>query len=483
MKKGVLLAILLVAMLSLSPCVRGYFGKFIRKPAVAGVFYSADKSELRREIDTFLRETVKRDVAGKLTALIVPHAGYIYSGPVAAYAYKQLEGQDFDTVILIGPSHRIGLAGVSVYNQGLYATPLGKVEVDIELANKIISEDKRIRFLPPAHMAEHSLEVQLPFLQRTLRDFKIVPIIISDPSRTNCRILADALLKNIRDRKVLIIASTDLSHYHPYRKARRLDKRSLDAIITLKPEEIAQKGNMCGLAAVLTTIMVTRELGANKATVLSYANSGDTAGSQGKVVGYGAVAVTQIGGQKMGDTYSKKEQEELLKIARDSIETFLTTGKPPKIETEDPKLSEKRGVFVTLRRGETLRGCIGFIEPIFPLYGAVSECAISAATKDIRFSPVTEEELPKITIEISVLSPTKRVKSIDEIEMGTHGVTVKKGTSQGVFLPQVAIETGWSKEEFLRRLCSGKAGLAPDAWKDASTEFYIFTVEKFEEEE
>ena len=184
----------------------------------------------------------------------------------------------------------------------------------------------------------------------------------------------------------------------------------------------------------------------------------------------------------MKEVCNKEERRELLKIARDSIRSYLTTRKPPRIEAENPKLKQKRGVFVTLRRGEALRGCIGFIEPIFPLYHAISECAVSAATKDIRFPPVTIEELPRITIEISVLSPTKRVASVDEIEMGIHGVVVKKGFNQGIFLPQVAKEAGWNKEEFLSHLCSGKAGLPSDAWKDRDTEIYIFSVEKFEEE-
>lgn len=457
--------------------------KEVRRPAVAGAFYPGNRLLLQRQVDGFLAKAKRIDLEGELVALIAPHAGYIYSGPVAAYSYKQLEGKDFDTVILIGPSHRVGFAGASIYNQGSYQTPLGLVEVDSELADKIIAQDRSIRYIPQAHLREHSLEVQLPFLQRTLKDFKIVPILISDSSLKNCQILADAIFKSIEGKKVLIIASTDLSHYQPYREACQLDRVTLDAILTLNPEEVAKKGDMCGKAAVLTTIMVAKRLRTDKATLLKYLNSGDTAGPKDGVVGYGAVAITKKGEKEMKEVYSKEEIKELLKIARDSIKSYLTTRKPPRIETENPKLKEKRGVFVTLRKGETLRGCIGFIEPIFPLYQAISECAISAATKDIRFPPVTIEELPKITIEISVLSPTKRVASVDEIEMRIHGVVVKKGFNQGIFLPQVAEETGWSKEEFLSHLCSGKAGLPSDAWKDRDTEIYIFTIEKFEEEE
>ncbi|MCK4649334.1 AmmeMemoRadiSam system protein B, partial [bacterium] len=444
-KKTSILAILLIVVLgpflyAQAPKTQA-IPKKARRPAVAGAFYPGNRLLLQRQVDGFLAKAKKVELEGKLVALISPHAGYIYSGPVAAYAYKQLTGRDFDTVILIGPSHRAGFAGASVYNQGSYQTPLGLVEVDFDLASKIIAQDKSIRYIPQAHVREHSLEVQLPFLQRTLKDFKIIPILISEPSLKNCRILADAIFKSIKGKKVLIIASTDLSHYQPYKEACRLDKITLDAIVTLKPEEVAKKGDMCGQAAVLTTILLAKRLGADKAIILKYLNSGDTAGPKDGVVGYGAVAIVspvrsnpaplskdrseykkvrgasdrhrrtsngvKKGEKEMKGVYSKEEREELLKIARDSIKSFLTTKKPPRIETENPKLKQKRGAFVTLRRGEALRGCIGFIEPIFPLYHAISECAISAATKDIRFPPVTEGELPRITIELSVLSPTK----------------------------------------------------------------------------
>ncbi|GAI03683.1 unnamed protein product, partial [marine sediment metagenome] len=198
--------------------------KKVRRPAVAGAFYPGNRLLLQRQVDGFLAKAKKVELEGKLIALISPHAGYIYSGPVAAYTYKQLTGRDFDTVILIGPSHRGGFAGASVYNQGPYQTPLGLIEVDSDLANKIIAQDKSIRYISQAHNREHSLEVQLPFLQRTLKDFKIIPILISEPSLKNCRILADAIFKSIKGKKVLIIASTDLSHYQPYKEACRLDK-------------------------------------------------------------------------------------------------------------------------------------------------------------------------------------------------------------------------------------------------------------------
>lgn len=464
--------------------------KDVRPPAVSGPFYPSNPLLLQRQVDDFLGRAERKKLKGDLVALIAPHAGYIYSGQVAAYSYRQLEGLHFDTVILIGPSHWYYLKGASVYNHGYYRTPLGIVEVDSGLASRIIKEDPSINLIPAAHAREHSLEVQLPFLQRTLRDFKVVPILISDPTLKNCRILADAITKNIKGRSVLMVASTDLSHYQPYDEACKLDRITLEAIAGLNPEEVARKGDLCGEAAVLATILAARELGADKARILKYANSGDTAGPKDGVVGYGAVVIYKSHRDKGGNKEMSKEgselldeaeKEELLRIARSSIELYVRDGKAPEIDTKDPKLNEKMGVFVTLTEFGRLRGCIGYIQGAEPLAKAVSQMAIEAATRDPRFLPVRPDELKDIETEISVLSALKRIASIDEIELGRHGVVVKRGLHQGVFLPQVAEETGWSKEEFLSHLCQDKAGLPEDAWRGKDLEIYIFTVQKFEE--
>ena len=270
----------------------------VRQPAVAGSFYPARASELRDMVRGFLEQVKPVELDGELVALVVPHAGFVFSGQVAAYSYKQLEGKNFDTIILIGDSHRARFAGVSIGNYSAYRTPLGDIPVDKALVERLIKEDKRIDFRPQAHKREHSLEVQLPFLQAVLKDFKIVPIIIGERSLGVCKALADALLKHTRDKNVLFIASTDLSHFHPYDKAVEIDKRAISAMEKLDDEELFRglgdkKYELCGGAATVTTMLIAEKLGAEKAQLLKYANSGDVPlGDKSRVVGYAAMAIT-----------------------------------------------------------------------------------------------------------------------------------------------------------------------------------------------
>ena len=469
----------------------------VRRARWSGPFYDDSPKALTDTVERFLKKVDQEKLPGELIALISPHAGYVYSGQVAAYAYRQLEGEDFDTVILLGPSHRVPVRGASVYAEGWWKTPLGKVKVDSEIAKEIISKHQLFQFDEKAHKNEHSLEVQLPFLQATLKDFKIVPIVFNDSSEEFCQLLADAIVNSKGKKKILIVASTDMSHYHPYGRAclidgvaiRDLENFNLDS---LRKHVSSGKAELCGGAAVFTAILAAKACGANKIKLLRYANSGDVTGEKGRVVGYGAFAIMHLkkeemipkleekkGGKKM---LNEKQQKVLLGIARKTIEEYIRSGKIPEFNVEDPLLKEKRGIFVTLHKRGMLRGCIGYIMPLEELYKAVSKMAIQSSTGDPRFPPVRPEELAEVEIEISVLTVPERINNVNEIEMGKHGVIVKKGSYQGVFLPQVATETGWSKEEFLNRLCYDKAHLPEDAWKDKDTEIYTFSAQVFEEE-
>lgn len=469
----------------------------VRQARWSGQFYDSSPKVLRDSVEGFLKNVDQEKLPGKLIALISPHAGYVYSGQVAAYAYRQLEGEDFDTVIILGPSHRVPVKGASVYAKGWWKTPLGKVKVDSELTKEIISKHQLFHFDEKAHKDEHSLEVQLPFLQETLKDFKIVPIVVNDSSAELCQLLADAIMGSKGKKRILIIASTDMSHFHPYGRAclidgvaiRDLENFNLDS---LRKHVISGKTELCGGAAVFTAILAAKAWGANSVKLLKYANSGDVTEEKGRVVGYGAFAIMhleegemtpELEEEKRGEKMlNEKQQKILLGIARKTIEEYIRSRKIPEFNVEDPMLKEKRGVFVTLRKKGMLRGCIGYIMPLEELYKAVSKMAIQSSTGDPRFPPVRPEELNEVEIEISVLTVPERINSVDEIEMGKHGVIVKRGSNQGVFLPQVATETGWSKEEFLNRLCYDKAHLPADAWKDKDTEIYTFSAQVFEEE-
>jgi AmmeMemoRadiSam system protein B/AmmeMemoRadiSam system protein A len=470
----------------------------IRQARWGDQFYPGSPSALRDTVEGFLKKVDEKKLPEKLIALISPHAGYVYSGQVAAYAYRQLEGENFDTVILLGPSHYVPVQGASIYAEGWWETPLGKVEVDSEFAREIISKHLLFHFDKKAHMQEHSLEVELPFLQSTLKNFKIVPIIFNDDSLEFCRLLADAIVSSKGKKKILIVASTDMSHYHVYGKACLMDGVAIRDLENLNLNSLRShisrgEAELCGDAAVFTAILVAEASGANEIKLLKYANSGDVTGDKSSVVGYGAFAIMcskkekittpelekEKGGRRM---LNEKQKKILLDIARKTIEEYVRTGKIPEFNVQDPMLKEKRGVFVTLHRRDMLRGCIGYIMPLQELYKAVSKMAIESSTNDPRFPQVRREELDEIEIEISVLTVPERIKSVDEIELGKHGVIVKKGYHQGVFLPQVATETGWSKEEFLNRLCYDKANLPEDAWKDKDTEIYTFSAQVFQEE-
>jgi AmmeMemoRadiSam system protein B/AmmeMemoRadiSam system protein A len=476
----------LLVFLTLSPGM--LFSQEVKKPAVSGTFYPSSKEELARAVDKFIEEADVKSEKGDIIAAIAPHAGYVYSGSVAGYTYKAIKDKAFKLAILMGPSHFEFFDGISVYNKGSFQTPLGNVEIDAESANKLIKENPKISFYPKAFDREHSLEVQLPFLQRIREDFKIVPVIIGNPSFENCKILADAIVNVIKKRDdVIIIASTDLSHYHKYEEALNIDRFTLSELSKLEPETIFtdySNGSieLCGAGAVLTAVIASRALGAKSLGILKYANSGDTAGDMSRVVGYASGIFT--GKSQEGDgeyMLDEKEKNKLLYIARHSIESYLKNGAKPALIESDPKLLEKKGAFVTITINGELRGCIGSIYPALALYQIISDMAIEAASGDPRFSPLGINELDKIKIEISVLSALEKITDTSRIKTGEHGLLIRKGFHSGLLLPQVATEYGWEREEFLQHTCN-KAGLDRDAWKKGA-EIYIFSASVFSEKE
>jgi AmmeMemoRadiSam system protein B/AmmeMemoRadiSam system protein A len=480
----------------------------IRPPAVADQFYPADKNELSNYVKTLLARAPKKELSGQIVALIVPHAGYIFSSGVASYAYKQIEGLDFDTVIIVGLSHGYPLREISLYPKGKFETPLGLVEIDEILASNLMADNPKIKFIPEAQMDEHSLEVQMPFLQTVLKNFKIVPILINNSDYELCQSLALSISKNATGKKILLIASTDMSHYPKWSDAYNLDLETLKVLESFDPVKLTNylkeksKQNitnvdclLCAEAAVLTTILAAKNLGADTVITLKYANSGDTAGDKSRVVGYGALAITRKNASFNQNlkkevltlfdpkVLNEEDKKELLSLARQTILQTLKNGRLAAPEVSNPKFSSNAAVFVTLWEKYQLRGCVGQTQAVYPLKEAIVVAAYQAAFGDMRFMPVEEKELKDINIEISVLSPLEKINNIDKIKLGTNGVYVSREGNAGIFLPEVATQTGWTKEEFLNHLCREKAGLPPQAWKDPATELYIFTTTVFSEEE
>lgn len=462
-------------------------GRNIRPAAVSGTFYPADKEALSTFINRVLSETPSSTHTGDLKGLIVPHAGYIYSGKVAAHAYTLLKNKKYDTVILIGPYHKALLDGVSIWTRGAWETPLGRMTIDQESAETLFKEDPDFQLSPAYHLGEHSLEVEVPFLQTILPDAKLVPVLINQPAYS--KKLAQALVKLLQNTKksILVLISTDMSHYHPAAQALKIDHYTLDLIREKSPNLLekallSNKSELCGGSAVLTLLEMIKIQPNDTLEIRDYNHSGKITGSDESVVGYMAAAVYRIEPEETA-SYSSEEKGLLKQIAWDALKNHFKIGESQQIAMPtDPKLLEHRAVFVTLRsiKDGELRGCIGRVEAAAPLYEAVRHMAIEAATQDSRFSPVSAEELKDLSMEISILSPSHLVKSTDKIVMGKHGVSlVYKGDKKGVFLPSVALETGWSKEKFLDELCRQKSDLPEKCWRDPDAQFLLFTVEKF----
>ncbi len=442
-----------------------------KNPAVAGTFYPADKNSLQNSVEGFLTKAEKVSTDGKLLALISPHAGYLYSGQIAAYGYKQIQGSDIKKVILIGPSHHSGFKGVSVYTKGSFRTPLGDVKINERLAQDLLNESIDIKFYPEAFEKEHSLEVQLPFLQTVLKDFTIVPILIGSPSKQTFEHLISKLTE-MRDEKTLLVASTDLSHYHDYSTAKEMDSKVIAAIEKLSASDTLDllrigKSELCGGFPVIIVMEAARRLGANLGVVFKYTNSGDVTGDKERVVGYASIGLYK-------SPFTEEEKKELLDLARNAIAGYMTNRKAFEVEIKNPKFKTDGAVFVTIKEKGSLRGCIGHIQAVMPLYQSIIKNAVAACSSDPRFPPMKKEELNDMDVEISILSPFASLKDVKDIQVGKHGLYIMKGMQSGLLLPQVATEFGWNRDEFLEHLCM-KAGLPKDAWKEA--DLYTFTAE------
>jgi MEMO1 family protein len=460
----------------------------IRKAAVAGSFYPENAEELITTIDGYLKNINLPELEPNIRAIIVPHAGYVYSGQVAAYAYKALIGKPISRVIILGNSHQEFFDGASIYPKGYFETPLGKVEIDADFVQKLMDKNPKIYFKESAHLEEHSIEVQIPFLQKTLKNFKIVPIILGNQEGST-DILTDAL-KGLIDDKTLIVVSSDLSHYPNYKDAQYSDNKVIEAILSGKKENLQKTisglekegiSNLQTCACASDSVEVVMALmGGKNSKLLKYVNSGDVTEDKSRVVGYASIVFTDSLTSSEREL-DENQQKRLLEIAKESVEAYVKDGKIPEIKENNPELNKQLGVFVTLKEKGELRGCIGVFtgDVDEPLYKIVSEMAISAAVNDPRFNAVTESELDKLDYEISVLSSLKKVASWKDIEIGKHGVRIVRGLRAGVFLPQVATENNWDLDTFMSVLCTQKAGLPADCWKDKDTEIYVFTAQVF----
>jgi hypothetical protein len=493
---ALLIVILAVVTLRHSRAASPQNAQSVRQPGVAGSFYPADPKALTAMMDDLLAHASPPAIKDPILAVIAPHAGYQYSGPVAAYTYAELKGRKFSRVVVIAPSHFEAFDFTSIFDGDAYATPLGTIQVDKAFAAQLAKMSPTIKLSSQGHTptsqgAEHALEVQLPWLQRVLGDFTLVPIVMGDQSYENSRALGVALAKMIQGSSdTLIVASSDLSHYHPYDEAVKIDHKTLNALQVWDYFSMSQNfetrvWEACGGAPIVAAMIAAERMGANQALLLKYANSGDTTGDRSHgVVGYSAWALVKTQSQRAAEppfSLSVHEKDELLALARKSVESAVKERKPyePAADWSD-SLSQERGAFVTLKESGELRGCIGYTSAMKPLYMTVRDTATFAALRDPRFRPVSPSELGQLDYEISVLSPLRRVLDIREIKVGEHGLLMKNGSYEGLLLPQVPVEQGWDRQTFLEETCA-KAGMQAGCWKDENTDIFQFTAVVFGE--
>jgi AmmeMemoRadiSam system protein A len=471
----------------------------VREAAVAGLFYPSSASDINRMISVCL-DNARPEAVGELKAVIVPHAGYQFSGPTAAFAFKLMAGRDIKTVYLLATSHYAVFRGAYVTEADVYRTPLGDVPVSAKAAElaklppftrtmdgmvqrpQWVAQSP-VKAPPPGadrpDTWEHSGEVEVPFLQRALKNFELVPVVMHNLDTA----AAAKSLATVLDDKSVIVASTDLSHYHPYDEARGMDQRCIQSILDLQTELPAE--GACGPMPVLTVVHLAKMKGW-KPVLLDYRNSGDTSGDKSHgVVGYAAIAFFAGGDER----FNKDERKQLTGLARQTLTEVVTTGKFPKVdETKFPKkFLDNSGCFVTLTKGGQLRGCIGHIIAQEPLYKAIMDNAKSAALDDHRFPPVSAAELKEIAIEVSVLTAPEPLAFnspedlLAKLQPHKDGVVLQVQGRGATYLPQV-----WAmlpdKVMFLNTLAE-KAGCAADAWRQPGARVFIYHVEAFHESE
>jgi AmmeMemoRadiSam system protein B/AmmeMemoRadiSam system protein A len=473
----------------------------LRPAGVTGAFYPGDPVELTARLDAMLAHVYPPQVEGEILALLAPHAGYEYSGSVAAGAYAALKGRKYARVVVIAPSHFELFGFSSVYEGDGYITPLGTLPVDTQFARELARMIGSIQLSERGHAAtpqgaEHAIEVQLPWLQHVLGSFMLVPVVMGDQSYKACRELGLALATLIQGHAqpgrgnsedspadTLIVASSDLSHYHGYEEAARIDRQALNALeawdyLNLSRNFETRVWEACGGAPIIAAMIAAERMGANQARVIDYANSGDVTGERTRVVGYGAVVFAKTESGKAPEipfSLTEAEESELLELAQNAVERAVRSHEMYQPHpTGDSTLDQNRGVFVTLMEAGKLRGCVGYTAAAQPLYKAVRDTATLAALRDPRFPPVTEDELPELHYEVSVLSPLRRVGNPSRIEIGKHGLLLKNGNREGLLLPQIPVEQHWDRTRFLQETCL-KAGLSPDCWTHSDTEIFCFS--------
>jgi len=436
----------------------------IRHPVVAGQFYPASDSQLRAVIKNFIDDKAeKQDVTG----LVLPHAGYVYSGPVAGATLSRIKVKD--TFIIMGPNHTGRGKPLSIMTQGTWETPLGDVEIDTELAGKILDISSHLKEDSLAHQYEHSIEVQIPFLQYLKPDIRIVPIVMSHAAADVYKKIGREIAKAVKEtgKEAVIIASSDMSHYEPHESAKKKDKKAIEAILAMDEDELLDRIkmfniSMCGYAPAISLISAAREMGSHAAELVKYQTSGETSGDYSAVVGYAGIII------------KTSKIPPPVALARAAVEAYIREGKilnPP--DSLTPEMKEKAGVFVSIHKGDSLRGCIGTFDPERAnVAGEIIRNAIMSATSDPRFHAVRPDELKYLSYSVDVLTTPEPVDDKSQLDTKRYGVIVEHGFRRGLLLPDLE---GVDDVEHQIDICRQKAGITPDE----DINLYRFEVKRY----
>ena len=435
----------------------------IREPAVAGQFYPASASQLTAMLETLVNENVEKQEA---IGLVVPHAGYIYSGPVAGAVISRIRFKD--TFIIMGPNHTGRGQPFSIMTEGKWKTPLGEVAIDAELGKQILSISNHLEEDYAAHHHEHSIEVQLPFLQYLQPDVRIVPIVLAYGSGDVYKEIGKEIAKAVKEtgREVVILASSDMTHYEPHESAKKKDMKAIDAILELDEDELLRRIeefniSMCGYAPTVALISAAKELGAKGAELVRYQTSGDTSGDFSSVVGYAGITITTTA------------MHPIAQLARKTVETYVREGTVPEPEELTPEMKGQAGVFVSIHKLGALRGCIGTFEPHQKSVAEeVIANAVSSATRDPRFSPITPDELDQLIYSVDVLTRPEPVADESQLDPKRYGVIVESGWRRGLLLPDLE---GVDSADYQIDICRQKAGIA----SDEPVKLYRFEVRRY----
>ncbi|MGM0451619.1 MAG: AmmeMemoRadiSam system protein B [Thermodesulfobacteriota bacterium] len=468
-------------------------GGNVRRAVMAGRFYPGDPQQLEQMIHRFTERARKTELDlpenRTLKALIMPHAGYVYSGWTAAHAVIPLKGRDYDKVVVMAPDHRVGLKNGAISDVDAYATPLGRIDLHPE-AKRLRKRFSCFESNAASDDREHAVEVVLPFLQQALPEFELIPIVMGSGDADQ---YIDAV-ETVMGDDTLLVVSTDLSHYLPYSKAVKQDRQTIEQIEQLDPDFLKKGRNRACGHTPLRVVIELAEQGNWQPVVLDYCNSGDTAGKRDKVVGYTTIAF--YGEKTMANENSSQQFDEekgrvLVELARKTIASRLGEKHESSVNLHDTVQADKdfqrpRGTFVTLKKADELRGCIGNLNPDKPLAEGVKDNALNAAFHDPRFPPLSKEELEKVRIEVSLLTEPAPLDYkggedlLAKLTPNVDGVIIRKGSHSATFLPQVWEQLP-DKESFLQHLCL-KAGLPANEWQNGNLTVYTYRVQYFEEQ-